>query len=494
MSAMSSIVNPTGNALGANTRRLHSVGIDVGTTTTQVIFSALEVTNRAPVNQVPRYEFSGREILYQSPVIFTPLTTDRKVDVAQLMTFIDAQYAAAGLARSQIESGAIIITGETSKTRNARATVMEVSNELGDFVVATAGPHLESVISGRGSGAAEYSQANAARVLNIDIGGGTSNYAVFEAGRVVDTACLNVGGHLLELESDGRLRHLHAPARPICTELGLSPLPEPGQPVGDGTVARIAGRMAGLIHEICVGQPSPLAQQLLMTDCLRPGHRYDAVYLSGGVGACYYDPQGIASARAFGDIGPALAEALHRHAGMQALPLREPRHTLRATVIGAGAYSLSLSGSTIWVDEQHLPVRNLPVVHAARPWPGCTAVQLAEDWDTAMKRMDIDPAKDGYALGLPDDLPVAYADVERVVDALAHFADAHPDPARALFVVARQDLGKVLGMLLQPRLHGRKLAVIDEIQTRPGDYIDVGKPFMGGDIVPITVKSLAFPG
>ena len=90
---------------------------------------------------------------------------------------------------------------------------------------------------------------------------------------------------------DGRLRHLHAPARPICTELGLSPLPEPGQPVGDGTVARIAGRMAGLIHEICVGQPSPLAQQLLMTDCLRPGHRYDAVYLSGGVGVAYKPEQ-----------------------------------------------------------------------------------------------------------------------------------------------------------------------------------------------------------
>ena len=131
MNAMSSIVNNPGNALGANTRRLHSVGIDVGTTTTQVIFSALEVTNRAPVNQVPRYEFSGREILYQSPVIFTPLTTDRKVDVAQLMTFIDAQYAAAGLVRSQIESGAIIITGETSKTRNAALPTVPTMVESG---------------------------------------------------------------------------------------------------------------------------------------------------------------------------------------------------------------------------------------------------------------------------------------------------------------------------------------------------------------------------
>ena len=148
-----------------STRRLFSVGIDVGTTTTQVIFSALEVTNRAPVNQVPRYEFSKREILFQSPVIFTPFTADRTVDVGELLSFIDAKHAAAKLTREQIESGAIIITGETSKTRNARATVMDVSNVLGDFVVATAGPHLESVISGRGSGAAEYSRANAARVL-----------------------------------------------------------------------------------------------------------------------------------------------------------------------------------------------------------------------------------------------------------------------------------------------------------------------------------------
>ncbi|ENO90118.1 ethanolamine ammonia-lyase reactivating factor EutA [Thauera linaloolentis] len=481
----------------AESWQIYSVGIDIGTTTSQVIFSRLEVVNRAAASQVPNYEFSRREILYVSPAIATPVDFEGHLHDDKLRQFIMSQYAAAGLDTEQVKSGAIIITGETSKARNARQAVMGLAEQLGDFIVATAGPHLESVIAGQGSGAAEYARTNTCRVLNIDIGGGTSNYAVFEAGRVVDTACLNVGGHLLELESDGRLRHLHAPTRPICAELfGADQARRlgSGQRVDDDTVAQLAERMAGLIHEICVGQPSPLARQLLMTESLRPGHRYDAVYLSGGVGACYYDPHSAASARAFGDIGPALAEALHRHPGMQALPLREPRHTLRATVIGAGAYSLSLSGSTIWVDEQHLPVRNLPVVHATRPWAGCSAEQLAADWGTAMQRMDLVAGKDGYALGLPDDLPVAYADVERAIDAIVHFAAAHPDPARALFIVARQDLGKVLGMLLQPRLQGRKLAVIDEVQTRPGDYIDVGKPFMGGEIVPITVKSLAFPG
>ncbi|MDR2614380.1 MAG: ethanolamine ammonia-lyase reactivating factor EutA, partial [Candidatus Accumulibacter sp.] len=32
-----------------------------------------------------------------------------------------------------------------------------------------------------------------------------------------------------------------------------------------------------------------------------------------------------------------------------------------------------------------------------------------------------------------------------------------------------------------------------EVFTREGDYIDIGQPFLGGEIVPLTIKSLAFP-
>ncbi len=172
------------------TRLLRSVGIDLGTTTSQVIFSELEIVNTAGPTSVPHYEFSRRDILYVSPVIFTPFADDGQVEVRALDVFIRQQYELAGLTVKEVESGAIIITGETSKVRNARDTVMTLAAGLGDFVVATAGPHLESVIAGRGSGAGAYSGQNAARVLNIDVGGGTSNYAVFEGGRVIDTACL----------------------------------------------------------------------------------------------------------------------------------------------------------------------------------------------------------------------------------------------------------------------------------------------------------------
>lgn len=468
-----------------NTRRLLSVGIDVGTTTTQLIFSALEVTNRAPVNQVPRYEFTRREINHQSPVIATPFTAERTIDVAQLLAFIDAQYAAAKMTRADIESGAIIITGESSKTRNARATIMEVSDQLGDFVVATAGPHLESIIAARGSGAAEYSRANAATVLNIDIGGGTSNYAVFAGGRAIDSACLNVGGHLIETDDNGRVSRVHEPARLICQELFGNADP---QRLSLAQLDAVAARMAALVVEVIDGKLSPLAQTLMMTDALREAHAYDAVFISGGVGACLYHPEAVASPFVYRDVGPLLAAALKPLLDPQKLV--EPAQTVRATVIGAGAHTLSLSGSTIWVSTASLPIKNLPVAHPAV----LDVTGLGNAWDQAVRRLDLDPARDAYALALPESIEPLYRNIVATTAELLSFCrqsaagNAHP-----LLVICAQDLGKALGMELQPQLGDRELAVIDEVLTREGDYLDIGLPIFDGSLLPVTIKSLAFP-
>lgn len=472
-----------------NHKRLLSVGIDVGTTTTQVIFSALEVINRAPVNQVPRYEFSRRDVIYQSPVIFTPLTSGREVDVEPLLAFIDGQYAAAGVDRRQVESGVIIITGETSKARNARPALMAVADALGDFVVATAGPHLESVISGRGSGATEYSRQHAARVMNIDIGGGTSNYAVFAAGRTIDSACLNVGGRLLERAADGRVSRVHEPARRICAELwgaGQDPLRlDPAQ------VERLVERMAGLVVEIIQGKPSALAESLLMTEPLREIGGIDAIAISGGVGTCLYDPATAGGDNAYGDIGPQLARALGALLRQPGGPkLIEPQQTVRATVIGAGAHTLALSGSTIWVNAAGLPLRNLPVAQPSQ----AEAAGLCAAWQTALRHLDLDAGRDAYVLALPPEIAPLYRQIVAVAAELSQFchaaAGANPHP---LVVICRQDIGKALGMELQPLIGRRELAVIDEVETKEGDYLDIGLPIFNGNLVPITVKSLAFP-
>ncbi|AWV44663.1 ethanolamine utilization protein EutA [Hafnia alvei] len=467
------------------TLELLSVGIDIGTTTTQVIFSRLSLVNRASISQVPRYEFVKREIIWQSPVLFTPVDFAGFLREEELLALVLAQYQAAGIAPETIDSGAIIITGETAKTRNARPAIVSLSQRLGDFVVATAGPHLESIIAGFGSGAQALSEQKMARVLNIDIGGGTANYALFEAGRVVSSACLNVGGRLIETSPDGRVLRAHPAGQWIADSLF-------GEGVNVTSLTRaqleqVAARMAQLLLEVFNGAPSQLAQRLLMTDALPACDSLYALTLSGGVGECFRTDDNSNPFR-FGDIGPLLAQAIHLDAGFAALPVQVPNQTVRATVIGAGAHTLSLSGSTIWLDGLSLPIRNIPVVHP----DASHAASLVEAWLQALTQMDLQPQHDLYALALPTELPVNYASVQHCIDALQEFSTRFSNP-HPLLVVACQDFGKALGMLLRPMMAQRQLAVIDEVITRTGDYIDIGTPLFGGAVVPVTVKSLAFP-
>ncbi|ELM9377297.1 ethanolamine ammonia-lyase reactivating factor EutA [Shigella flexneri] len=360
--------------------------------------------------------------------------------------------------------------------------VMKEKQSLGDFVVASAGPHLESVIAGHGAGAQTLSEQRLCRVLNIDIGGGTANYALFDAGKISGTACLNVGGRLLETDSQGRVVYAHKPGQMIVDEC-----------FGAGTDARsltgaqlvqVTRRMAALIVEVIDGTLSPLAQALMQTGLLPAGVTPEIITLSGGVGECYrHQP---ANPFCFADIGPLLATALHDHPRLREMNVQFPAQTVRSTVIGSGAHTLSLSGSTIWLEGVQLPLRNLPV---AIP---IDETDLVSAWQQALLQLDLDPKTDVYVLALPASLPVRYAAVLTVINALVDFVARFPNP-HPLLVVAGQDFGKALGMLLRPQLQQLPLAVIDEVIVRAGDYIDIGTPLFGGSVVPVTVKSLAFP-
>ena len=469
---------------------INSVGIDIGTTTTQVIFSRLTLVDRAPASRVSHYEFVERELVYESEVISTPITTDGYVIPEQLRNFILQQFECAGLELSDIETGAIIITGETSKAKNAREAVLTLAEQLGDFVVATAGPHLESVIAGRGSGAAEVASRQHRRVMNIDIGGGTSNYVVFEGDRVLDTACLNVGGHLIETDQKGKVRRIHPPARKIIRSLFGEDITE--KQLSTDHLRRVAACMADLIVSVINGEPSELACNLLMTPALAPAS-VERLYLSGGIGDCYYRMQTEPMTDfLYGDLGVLVARALLQHRELGAMEVLPPRQTLRATVIGAGSYTVSLSGSTIWLSTIKLPIKNIPVLHPYINW-GAEQPAIADAVEEAALRMDIDPDSDQFAIALDASMPSRYNAVQHAATSLAKFYQDHDNRGGEALVVVHHDVGKVLGMEMQPLLPARPLAIIDEVYTRDGDYIDIGKSFFGGEIVPLTVKSLAFP-
>ncbi len=474
-----------------NTKLITSVGIDVGTTTTQVIFSRLTLVNRAPASQVPVYEFIDRKVIYQSPVIFTPINFDGVIDNEKIKQFIEEQVSLAGITHDDIESGAIIITGETAKAKNARSSLLHLSQEMGDFVVATAGPHLESIIAGRGSGAQQVSESNHRRVMNIDIGGGTANFVVFDCGRVVDTACINIGGRLIQLGEQGQVTYLSEAGAMLVKEVfgeQISP-----NALTKDHIRRISNKMADILFGLIRGENTQITARLLQTAELKQLDDIDSIYISGGVGKCLFEERvNPVDDLKFGDMGPMLARSMLRHTEFERLPFIEPKQTVRATVIGAGAHSLSLSGSTIWLELESLPIKNVPVIHPTIDWNN-PEFDVSKEICICAERMDIALATDQYAIALDSSMPTKYRAVLQAVKGLEQFYRLHGNHNDSALIISHNDIGKALGMELQPLLLPQPLAVIDEVATREGDYIDIGKSYFGGEIVPLTVKSLAFP-
>lgn len=190
-------------------REMFSVGIDVGTTTTQVVFSCLEVADVMQPGQIPRFSVTARSILYESPTQITPLLQADEVDVPRLAEIVKAAYRAAGISPKEIETGAVIVTGEIARTGNRDEILAAISNLAGDFVVTVAGPNVKAQIAGRGSGAAAYSAAQFCQVTNVDIGGGTANAAVFRVGQHIASTAMAVGGRQVIVErTSGLVSHI----------------------------------------------------------------------------------------------------------------------------------------------------------------------------------------------------------------------------------------------------------------------------------------------
>ena len=439
--------------------KLRSVGLDVGTTTTQMILSELTVENRASGFGVPRLEIGSRKVVYRGPVHFTPLGNENLIDGDGLRLLVEEEYRRAGITREKVDTGAVIITGETSRKENA-ATVLEALSDLaGEFVVATAGPDLESVLAAKGAGAVDFSRQTDKRVLHFDIGGGTSNYCVLEDGKVVETGCLNVGGRLLKFDESGRVYYISPVLKKLC-KLSIGDRP-PGKRVQE--VARLLVR--GLEMVAGLRESTELLEQLATTEAehgrkIKPAAGTDFVIsFSGGVADCIgkeYPPL------AFGDMGPALGKAI----GESLLCRGEYRlgdETIRATVIGAGCHSTQLSGSTVFYRNVEFPMKNLPVVTAP---------------------VDLNRLDGPGVVALTGMENPTYGQVSALAEEILSGMPRGP-----VLLALEADMAKALGQGLALRLPpDRPILCIDGVHLREGDYLDVGAPV--GPALPVVVKTL----
>ena len=174
-----------------------SVGIDIGTSTTQLIFSRLTIENRASSYTVPRIDIVDKEVIYRSKIYFTPLRSATEIDAEAVKRIVREEYQAAGMTPEMLRTGAVIITGETARKENANEVLEALSDLAGDFVVAIAGPDLESVLSARGAGTDALSKEKRTAIANVDIGGGTTDIAVITLGSMACSTSLKLAGDAL---------------------------------------------------------------------------------------------------------------------------------------------------------------------------------------------------------------------------------------------------------------------------------------------------------
>lgn len=442
---------------------LLSVGLDVGTTSTQMVVSQLTVENQAGAWAVPEFAISRRRVLYRSPVYFTPLLNEQLMDAPALRSLVEKEYRAAGITREMVDTGAVLITGETSRRENARAVGEALGDLAGDFVVTAAGPELESVLAAKGAGAVEFSRETGKTVLHMDIGGGTSNLCLIRAGEIVDTGCLNVGGRLIKFDGGGILRYVSPVLEGIFSGRA-------GEPVTEEAALALAETLGEALEMAAGLRPATeLLQKLATAEVGRlwqPPEPGAVLSFSGGVADCV---EKDVPWETYGDLGPLLGRVI-RQGRLCRGEHRLGTETIRATVIGAGCHSTQLSGSTVYYRNLAFPLKNIP----------SAAIKTPADIPGAQ-------AQGPAVLTLPGLPSPGYAQVASLADSIAQNASG------PVYLCLEADMAKALGQALALRLpEDVPILCIDGIHVPPGSCLDIGAPV--GSALPVVVKTLVFGG
>ena len=481
-------------AWSADNVELTTVGIDIGSSTSHLMFARVHL-QRLTTALSSRFVVVNRKVLWQSPILLTPYLPDYTIDTDELAGFIGGSYAYAGIEPGDIDSGAVILTGEAIKRHNARAIADLFSEEAGRFVCASAGHHMECQLAAHGSGAIALSRGHAARILNVDIGGGTTKLALIEKGTLLATAAIAVGGRLLVEDPKAGLSRIEEPVREIAASLGITLTL--GQPLAAGDRERIVARMVRLIMRMIDRRPADeLMGRLLVTDPWRAGIAglgLDAITFSGGVAEYLYKRE----KRPFGDLGLELAHQLsHMLAHRRDLPpVWDPGQGIRATVIGAAQFSVQISGNTIAITRpDDLPLQNLPVLAPSLDLDErIEADAVAAACRSALAQADIQDGAGAIAFAFAWRGDPAHARLHALAAGICAAVPATVAAGQPLVLLVDGDIAMSLGRIIRNEVAASaNVIAIDGVQLKQFDYVDIGRVIDVTNVVPVIIKSLLF--
>ncbi len=466
-----------------------TVGIDIGSSTSHLLFAKVAL-QRQSQGLSSRFVVVGREIVWRSPILLTPFLPDGTIDAAELGDFITRCYRDAGLTQSEIDSGAVILTGEAIKRKNARAIDELFAADAGKFVCATAGHKLECRLAAHGSGAVALSKTRNTCLLHADIGGGTTKLALIDRGIILGLSAFAVGGRLVATDANGAWSRIDRSAELVADDLQVKISP---QALADQSLRReIAQRLAKVAADMILDAPlDALGRSLLLTERLPPGPSPTAITFSGGVAEYMFGHE----QQEFGDIAKLLAAELARElSGRCGLPLIDPGQRIRATVIGASQFTVQVSGKTIYLPDPYvLPVHNVPVLRLTfESESDADQTRLTAAVSAGMDEIDLDHTNTvAIAFGWHGD--PEHARLKAAGEGILHALAPLRDRIKLLLLMIDGDIGKTFGRILHRELHWPgKIVSIDGVDLHELDFVDVGELIAPPGVVPVVIKSLLF--
>jgi ethanolamine utilization protein EutA len=479
----------TGRTLDADDEVcLLSVGVDIGSSTSHLVFSRI-VMERLD----SRYVVTERETFYGSDILLTPYVAGEEIDAAALGAFIRKEYADAKVEPDEIDTGALILTGVAVRRANARAIGELFAREAGKLVAVSAGDSMETVMAAYGSGAVARSIRDECTVMNVDVGGGTSKIAVCTNGQVTDLAAIDVGARLICLEGDGRIVRVEDAGHRYGSELGIAL--KAGATLSLEQGHAIAGLMADKLFETMRGgAPALQGTSLMRTDPLSAPPAIAQIQFSGGVSEFIYGNE----SKKFGDLGPLLAEAIRARVAPFCPRLEPSLEGIRATVVGASQYTIQLSGSTIYVSPlDAVPLRNVPVIAPPLPLDADTidSTAVARAVAAALRRLDLADGERPVCVFVPWRGSATFQRLDAFCGGLVTGLEPVLGRGHPLVIAGDGDVGGLLGIHLREETKvANAIVSIDGLELKQFDYIDIGAMLDSSGAVPVVIKSLIFPG
>jgi len=466
---------------------LTSVGVDIGSATSHLVFSKILMERRDTI-----YVVSSREILFESDVMLTPYRDDRTIDASRLQSFFDSQYERAGINIDDVDAGALILTGVAVRRRNARAIGELFAEHTGKFVAVSAGDSLETALIAYGSGAVALSDRESNTVMNVDIGGGTSKIAVCAGGEIIDRTAIDVGARLICFDDAGRVSAIEEAGQHFADELGIQL--EIGVALDTRGIDAIVERMADRLFQAMGVEPVDDAMRpLLRLDPLQVTEYPKVLMFSGGVSEYFYS----SDVGHFGDLGPRLGAAVRSRVAELDVDVRKPVERIRATVIGASQYTVQVSGSTIFVmPDAALPQKNVAVISPDLPLSAETldSNSIASAIEGALIRQDLQGGSQPVALYYRWLGSATFRRLDDFCRGMLRGLSPLVAESLPIVLVTDCDLGGLIGLHCHEQLGLQNPIVsIDGIVVREFDFIDIGAILDSSGVAPVVIKSLVFP-